>query len=139
LTEILLNILRKYQETHGFLSEDILKEISIKHQIPISRLYGLATFYSQLHTKPIGKHIIELCGSPSCTLNHAKEIEDFLEKELNINIGETTEDKKFTLFKTSCIGCCDEAPAMLVDGKAYTNLTVKWVKELIERLRNADS
>ena len=139
MTEILLNILREYQEKNGFLSEEILKEISSKYQIPISRLYGLATFHSQFHTKPIGKHVIELCGSPSCALNHAKEIEDFLEKELNIHIGETTEDKKFSLFKTSCIGCCDEAPAMLVNGKAYTNLTIKWVKELLERLKNADS
>lgn len=139
MTEILLNILREYQEKNGFLSEEILKEISIKYQIPISRLYGLATFYSQLHTKEMGKNIIELCGSPSCALNRSKEIEKLLEKELNIGIGETTEDKNFSLFKTSCIGCCNEAPAMLVNGKAHTNLTVKWVKELIERLRNADS
>ena len=139
MTEILINILREYQEKYGYLSEEILKEISTKYQIPISRLYGLATFYSQFHTKELGKHIIELCGSPSCALNNSKEIEEFLEKELNINIGETTEDKKFSLFKTSCIGCCDEAPAMLINGIPHTNLTVEWVKELIERLRNADS
>ena len=139
LTEILLNILREYQEKNGFLSEEVLKEISTKHQIPISRLYGLATFHTQLFTNPVGKYIIELCGSPSCTLNKSREIEKFLEKELNIEIGETTEDKKFSLFKTSCIGCCDEAPAMLVNGEPHTNLTVESVKELIERLRNADS
>ena len=138
MTEILLNILREYQEKNGYLSEEVLKEISSKHNIPISRLYGIATFHTQLHTKPVGKYIIELCGSPSCSLNHAKEIEEFLEKELNVEIGKTTEDKMFTLMKTSCIGCCNEPPAMLVNGKPYTRLTIGRLKCILEKLKNAN-
>jgi NADH-quinone oxidoreductase subunit E len=139
VTEILLNVLRKYQEKNGYLSEEVLKEISTKYNVPISRLYGLATFYTQLHTKPVGKYVIELCGSPSCQLNNSREIEHFLETHLNIEIGQTTEDKLFTLKKTSCIGCCNEAPAMLINGEPHTKLTIERVKYILEKLKNANS
>jgi NADH-quinone oxidoreductase subunit E len=91
-----------------------------------------------LKIKKQGKHIIELCGSPSCVLNKSREIEDFLEKELKIEIGETTKDKLFSVYKTSCIGCCDEAPAMLIDGKPYTKLTLERVKEILNDFKKED-
>ena len=138
--KILLNVLHEVQDKEGFLSEESLKKISTKYQIPISRLYGMATFYTMLRTKKPGKYIIEICGSPSCILNKSREIEVFIQKELSVELGETTKDKKFSVYKTSCIGCCDEAPAMLVNGKAYTKLTVPRVKKLLKELKkNANS
>lgn len=133
--EILLNILHKIQDKEGYLSEESLKKISVKYQIPISRLYGMATFYTHFKIRPQGKHVIEICGSPSCILNKSREIEEFIQKELGVELGETTKDKKFSLYKTSCIGCCDEAPAMLVDGKAYIKLTIPRVKQLLKELK----
>jgi NADH-quinone oxidoreductase subunit E len=137
--EILLNVLHEIQDKEGYLSEASLKKVSEKYQIPISHLYGVATFYTMFRVKEQGKHIIELCGSPSCILNKSREIEKFIEKELKIEIGETTKDKLFSVYKTSCIGCCDEAPAMLVDGVPYTKLTIERVKEILKELKNADS
>ncbi|MCK4997417.1 NAD(P)H-dependent oxidoreductase subunit E [Candidatus Pacearchaeota archaeon] len=137
--KILLNILHEAQDKHGYLSEEVLKKISKKHQIPISRLYGIITFHTMFRVKKQGKHILELCGSPSCLLNGAREIERFIEKELNVEIGETTKDKKFSVYKTSCIGCCDGAPAMLIDGKPYVNLTIKRIKEILKELKNAST
>ncbi|MFA5174018.1 MAG: NAD(P)H-dependent oxidoreductase subunit E [Candidatus Pacearchaeota archaeon] len=138
--EILMNILHEEQDKKGYLSESGLKEISIKYQIPISRLYGIATFHTMFRLKKQGRYIIELCGSPSCVLNKARDIENFLEKELKIEIGKTTKDKMFSVYKTSCIGCCDEAPAMLVNGEPYTNLTIERVKEILKELKkNANS
>lgn len=138
--EILLNLLHKEQEKKGYLSEKALKEISIKKQIPISRLYGIVTFYTRFKIKKQGKHLIELCGSPSCILNNSRDIEKFLEKELKIEIGETTKDRLFSVYKTSCIGCCDSAPAMLIDGKPYTNMTIKRIKQIIKDLqKNANT
>ena len=138
--KILLNILHEVQDKEGYLSEESLKKISIKYQIPISRLYGVVTFYTMLKTKKPGKHIIEICGSPSCILNKSRDIEEFIQKELNVELGETTKDKMFSVYKTSCIGCCDEAPAMLVDGEPYTKLTIERVKELLKELKkNANS
>jgi len=138
--KILLNILHGVQDKKGYLSEKSLKEISVRHQIPISRLYGVATFHTMFKIQKQGKYVIELCGSPSCLLNNSRDIENFLEKELGIEIGDTTKDKMFSVYKTSCIGCCDEAPAMLINGEAYTKLSIKRVKEILKELRkNADS
>ena len=138
--KILLNILRETQDREGYLSEKSLKKISVEYNIPISKLYSVATFYTMLRTKKQGKYVIELCGSPSCVLNKSREIERFLEKELKIEIGEMSKDGLFSIYKTSCIGCCDEAPAMLVNGEPYTKLTVEGVKEILGELRkNADT
>ena len=131
MSDIVLNILRKAQKKYGYLSEEVFKEISKKTKIPISRLYGVATFYTMLRTSEQGKSIIEICGSPSCYLNHGLDIENFLEKELKIEFGETTKDGKISLYKTSCIGCCDKAPAMLLNGKAVGNLTKEKIKEIM--------
>ena len=133
--EILLNILHKAQEKHGYLSESVLKKISAKYSIPIAKLYGVVKFYTMFHTEPQGKNIIEICGSPSCVLNSGVSLEQFLKSELKIKIGETTPDKLFSLYKTSCIGCCDEAPAMLLNRKPRTRLTAESLKAIIENLR----
>ena len=132
---ILLNILHEEQDKKGYISVDAMKQISTKYQIPISRLYGVVKFYTMFRTEPQGKYIIELCGSPSCGLNKGREIEKFLEKELKIKIGETTKDKMFSVYKTSCIGCCDEPPAMLLNGKPVTKLTLEKIKKLLNELR----
>jgi len=136
---ILLNILHEIQDKEGYLSEKSLKKVSEKYQIPISHLYGFATFYTMFRVKKQGKNIIEICGSPSCVMNKSREIEKFIEKELKVQMGETTKDKKFSFYKTSCIGCCDEAPAMLINGKPYTKLTIERVKEILAELKNANS
>lgn len=136
MSDIIINILRKAQKKEGHLSEETLKKISAKYKIPISRLYGVATFYEMLRTKKQGKHIIELCGSPSCYINGELNLERFLEKELKIKFGETTKNKKISLYKTSCIGCCDKAPAMLLDGRPVTNLTKEKVMEIIKKCRS---
>ena len=132
--KILLNLLHEAQDEHGYLSEHVLKQLSLEHDIPISQLYGVAKFYMMLKTKPQGKNIIEICGSPSCILNNGESLENFLKKNLKIKVGETTKNKKFSLYKTSCIGCCDEAPAMLINQKAYTKLTVARLKGIIKKL-----
>ena len=133
--EILLNILHNEQDKKGYISIDAMKRISTKYQIPISRIYGVVKFYTMFRTEPQGKYILELCGSPTCVLNESREIEKFLEKELKIKIGETTKDKIFSVYKTSCIGCCDEPPAMLLNGKPVTKLTLERVKKLLNELK----
>jgi NADH-quinone oxidoreductase subunit E len=135
MSDILMNKLREIQEKEGYLSEFSLKELSNETNIPISRLYGLATFHTMFHIKKPGKNIIEICGSPSCFLNGGISLEEFLTKELEIDIGQTTKDKKFTLKKTSCIGCCDIAPAMLLNGKPIGKLTISKLKKIIKKCK----
>ena len=134
-SDLLMNMLHEEQKKHGYLSEEALKKISVKHDIPISRLYGVAKFYTMFHTEPQGKYIMEICGSPSCVLNNGVPLEKYLEKELQISIGQTTKDKLFSLYKTSCIGCCDEAPAILINGEPHTKLTVERMQELLSKMR----
>jgi NADH-quinone oxidoreductase subunit E len=133
--KILLNVLKEEQKKHGYLSEHVLKQISIDHDIPLTRLYGIATFYTMFKTKPQGKYTIEFCGSPSCVLNGSVPIEKFLESELKIKVGETTNDGLFSLYKTSCIGCCNEAPAMLINGHPHTKLTIERVRTILKKFR----
>jgi len=134
---LLMNILHEAQDKQGYISEQALKKISIEQDIPISRLFGVVKFYTMFHTEPQGKYVLEICGSPSCVLNNGVKLEKFLEREIGVRIGETSKDHMFSLYKTSCIGCCDEAPAMLINGKPYTNMTVERVQLLLKKLRKS--
>ena len=137
MAKILLNVLNDAQDAHGYLSESTLKQIAVDLDIPISQVWGTAKFYSMLKTVPQGKNVIEICGSPSCVLNNGMAMEKFLEKELGAKFGKTTRDKMFSLYKTSCIGCCDEAPAMLVNGIPHTKLTDERIRAIIKKYRDA--
>jgi len=135
--KLLMNVLHEAQEKHGYISEHMLKQISMDYDIPIARLYGVVKFYTMFHTEPQGRYVIEFCGSPSCVLNDGTKLEKFLEAELGVNVGGTTKDGMFSLYKTSCIGCCDEAPAMLVNGEPHTKLTVERARLLLKKLCGA--
>ena len=135
----LLNILHEVQEKHGYISEHMLKQIAVEQDIPIARLYGVVKFYTMFHTEPQGKYVIEICGSPSCVLNNGVRLEKFLERETGAGIGETSKDGMFSLYKVSCIGCCDEAPAMLINGEPHTKMTVERVTLILKKLREAEA
>jgi len=135
----LMNILHEMQERHGYISEHMLKQISVEQDIPIARLYGVVKFYTMFHTEPQGKYVIEICGSPSCVLSNGVRLEKFLENEIGAGIGETSKDGLFSLYKTSCIGCCDEAPAMLINGEPHTKMTVERLKLVLGKIREAEA
>ncbi len=138
-TRPLMNMLHEVQERHGYISEHMLKQISVDQDIPIARLYGVVKFYTMFHTEPQGKYVIEICGSPSCVLNNGVRLEKFLENEIGAGIGETSKDGLFSLYKTSCIGCCDEAPAMLINGEPHTKMTVERLKLILKKLRDTEA
>ncbi len=133
--DILLNVLHKAQQEHGYLSEHVLKQISIEYDIPIARLWGVVKFYTKFRTEPVGRYVIEICTSPSCVLNNGLTVEEHLKQLIGARSGQTSKDGLFTIYRSSCIGCCDEAPAMLINGKPYTRLTVERVTNIINRLR----
>lgn len=132
---LLLPRLVKERKKNGYISEETLKKISKELDIPISRVYGVASFYALLHTEEPGKYVIEVCNSPSCHVNGSLKLIEFIEKELDVVLGQTTHDKKYSLFDSSCIGCCDKAPAMLINGKPYTNLTEEKIKEILKKCK----
>lgn len=132
---ILLNELRKIQKKKGYISEESIKKLNKKTGIPLSGIYGVATFYSKLYTKPQGRYVIEICNSPSCYLNGSLNLIKFLGKRLKIKSGETTKNKKFSMHICSCIGCCNESPAMLINGKIHTKLTKEKIDEILRKCR----
>jgi NADH-quinone oxidoreductase subunit E len=132
----LLPKLEEEQEKNGWISEEALKRISSETKIPISRVYGAATFYAHIHLEKQGKNIIEICNSPSCYLNDSLDIIEFIEKELKIKSGQTTKDGKFSLHISSCIGCCNKAPAMMINKQVHGNLTKEKIKEIFEKCKS---
>ncbi|MEM4598525.1 MAG: NAD(P)H-dependent oxidoreductase subunit E [Candidatus Diapherotrites archaeon] len=133
--ELLLNELGKAQKKEGRLSKKELEKIAKKVCMPESEVFSTATFYSFLTLEKRAKHSILVCDCPTSHLKGSEKIVRYLEKKLKVKLGQATKDKRFYLGKTSCIGLCDKAPAMLVDGKPVANVTTKKIDELLRSLK----
>ncbi|OGO40210.1 MAG: hypothetical protein A2147_09930 [Chloroflexi bacterium RBG_16_57_8] len=115
--------LKEAQEKYGYVTEQAMAEIAEAAGITIGDVYGIATFYTFLSVKPVGRNVIRICRSLPCHLKNAEAVIESLKQALSIAPGETTADGRFTLELTNCIGACDMAPAMLVNGELHGNLT----------------
>ena len=133
--ECLLAILQDLVTKRGYLTEKLVRDVAYEMNISPNEVYSVATFYSFLKTKPVGKYVIKICRTISCDLAGKGELIKTLEKELNIKCGETTEDKLFTLETTNCIGLCDQGPAMLINDTPYTHMDSKKVVEVIQEYK----
>jgi NADH-quinone oxidoreductase E subunit len=135
--ENILLILHDIQDENPnkYLTEEDLKEVSERLNLPYSFVYGVASFYSMFSLKPRGKYIIRVCESPPCHLMGSENILNELKKILEIDIGETTRDNLFTLEISSCLGVCGVAPAIMINEEVYGNLTKEKIKEIIDNLR----
>ncbi|MFZ5967219.1 MAG: NAD(P)H-dependent oxidoreductase subunit E [Bacillota bacterium] len=133
LIEILLEI--QGQSEEHYVTEEHLKLVSKMLDIPVSKAYGVATFYAMLSTVKKGRHIIQICNNAPCYVNGAKKIVSEFEEVLGIQMGEMTGDGMFSLEYTSCFGACHIAPAVKINDKVYGNLNSEKIKDLIENLR----
>ncbi len=133
----LIPALQAVQEKDGYISRRRIEEIHRESGIPLSQIYGVATFYSQFRLHPVGKHIIRVCHGTACHVSGANGITDALEDNLGIKTGETTADRLFTLEMVSCLGCCSLAPVIMVDNATYGNLTPSDIKKIIRQYRKA--
>ena len=132
----LIAVLHKVQALFGYLPKDIMDDISEKMQIPSAHIWGVATFYHYFNLKPVGKHVISVCMGTACYVKGADKILDAIRKHLNIEVGETTEDKVFTLHEARCLGACGIAPVIMVDDKIYGELDSKKTVDLLEKYRS---
>ncbi len=119
----LIYILKDVQNAYGALTEPVLSEVARVTQLPLSDIYGVATFYSLFTTKPKGKHIVRCCNNAPCHVKNSMEVLAKIKEYLQLEMGETTPDNLFTLEFTSCLGLCAVAPVMMVDNDVYGNLT----------------
>lgn len=126
--------LRIAQHEKGWLSEDTLKYIARRLDIPTIRVAEVATFYSMYDLQPAGRHKISLCTNISCMLRGSDDIVAHLQSKLKIKLGETTADEKFTLKEVECLAACGGAPMMQVDDEYFENLTPQRVDEILDEL-----
>ncbi|MFQ5996902.1 MAG: NADH-quinone oxidoreductase subunit NuoE [Dehalococcoidales bacterium] len=129
--EDLLELLKEAQNKFGYVPEGAMAELAESLNLPIHEVYGVASFYSFLSTKPLGRNVIRVCQSLPCYLKHCQTIIETVEKELGIKPGETTPDGKFSFELTNCIGLCDRAPAMLINHDAYGDLTPEKIVKIL--------
>ena len=133
--DALMPILQDLQIRHGHISDFVQQEVARMLDIHPVEIYGVVSFYSFLSTEPKGKYIIRLCQTISCDMAGKEAIARLLEKELGIEFGETTNDKKYTLEFTNCIGMCDQGPAMLVNDQVFTKLTPHKVVDILKNFK----
>ena len=126
--------LQDIQGAFGFLSEENMEALSKKIKVPLSRISGVATFYSQFRLKPLGENKIAICRGTACHVHNSETLLKYMEKKLNIKAGEMTRDGKFSLDSVNCIGACAKAPAMMINDKVYGNLTEKKIDEIMKEL-----
>ena len=136
LIEILIAV--QAQSKEHYISEEQLNMISKFLNIPLSKVYGVASFYSMFSTKKKGKYVIEICNSGPCYVKNSTQIVKALEELLNIKVGEMTPDGLFSIEYISCFGACHIAPAIRINDEIYGNLTSEKVAKIIESLRKEE-
>lgn len=132
----LMPILTKAQEIFGYLPYEVQAHIAEALDIPISDIYGVATFYSQFSIKPKGKYKIGVCMGTACYVKGSQLILDELIKELGVQPGDTTEDGRFTLEATRCLGACGLAPVLMVNDDVYGRLKPEDIKGIVDKYRD---
>ena len=129
--ERLLEILKDLQAADNFLSKDMIIDVARELDIPVSRVYGVATFYSLYATKPRGKNIIRMCENAPCHVEGAQDVIEAFQSALGIKINQTTPDNEFSLELTSCLGICSVAPVAMINSTVYGNLTPNKVAQIL--------
>ena len=133
--DAVIPILQRAQDVYGYLPREIIYYISKRTRIPVSRLFGVATFYAQFRLTRRGRHLIRLCDGTACHVRGAKKALDSLEKAMSLKPGQTSADFKYTLDIVYCLGSCGLAPVALVDDKVVGRLLPD---SLVERLAKLD-
>jgi len=131
----LISILQDVQKEYAFLSKDALNLLSQEMEIPLSKVYEVSTFYNSFSLVPRGRHVIEVCAGTACHVKGGPKLRSRLEAELNIECGETTEDRMFTLEEVRCLGCCSLAPVVKVDSDIYAYLEEDKIPGILENYR----
>jgi len=130
--EDLVGLLKEAQSKFGYVPEEVMAGLAESLEIPINEVYGVASFYSFLSIKPLGRNVIRVCKSLPCYLKNCQIIIEAVEKELGIKPGETTADGRFSFQLTNCIGLCDRAPAMMINNDAHVDLTPKKISQILK-------
>jgi len=133
-TGMLIPMLQDLQEEYGYLPAEQLRRLSKQLAVPLTRIYGVATFYTSFRLAPKGEHDVTLCMGTVCYLKGAPQILEAICEEFQVEAGGTTSDRLFSLQAVNCVGACALAPVMVVDGKYYDGVTPKSALKTIQGL-----
>jgi NADH-quinone oxidoreductase subunit E len=130
-----IDALKIVQHYRGWVSDDSVKDIAELLSISNEEVDSVATFYSRIYRKPVGRNVVLICDSVSCMIMGYESLYQYISKKLGISFGGTTPDGRFTLLPVSCLGDCDNAPAMMINNDHYNRLTSEKIEELLERYK----
>jgi NADH-quinone oxidoreductase subunit E len=133
--EQVINVMYALQAYYLYLSDEAVFEAAELLNMTPLEIDELATFYDFIYREPVGRYVIHACDGVVCWMFGEESVVDYFCRTLNVKLGETTADRLFTVLPSACIGYCDHAPAVLVNGKAYGPLTPEKVDELLVQLR----
>jgi NADH-quinone oxidoreductase subunit E len=131
----LVMILQDVQEAYNWLPKPVLAHVAERLDVPLSRVYHVATFYASLSLTKRGEHVIRVCDGTACHLKGSTWLRDEIIRHLDVEEGGTTADGQFTLETVACLGACALAPVMTVDGTYYGQMTPEKVRDTLERYR----
>lgn len=130
-----IEALKIVQEKRGWISDESLRAIAEHMEMSVEELDSVATFYNLIFRKPVGRNIILLCDSISCYVMGYGQLYDHLKTQLQIRFGETTADDRFTLLPNACLGCCDHAPALMINDDLYKDLTPEQLDGILKEYK----
>ena len=131
----LMPVLQEAQNIFGCVSEDVQKAIAEGLNVPLSEVYGVATFYSQFSLQPKGKYVAGVCLGTACYVKNSQKVLDKLSEELNVPVGKTSADGLFTLNATRCLGACGLAPVMMINDEVYGRLTENEIPGILAKYK----
>ncbi|MBO5494484.1 MAG: NAD(P)H-dependent oxidoreductase subunit E [Eubacterium sp.] len=129
----LMAVMQKAQDIYGYLPLEVQEMIAEGMDVPLEKVFGVATFYAQFSLSPKGDYNISVCMGTACYVKGAQALIDELQNELNIGVGECTEDGKFSIEACRCIGACGLGPVLTVNEEVYGKLTKKDVAGIVEK------
>ena len=131
----LIHILHRAQAEHGYVPAHAISAIAKHLKISESEIYGVLTFYNAFSLEPRGEHVVTVCMGTACHVRGGPQIVEDLERKLDVEVGQTTPDKKFTLETVNCLGCCAIGPVVVVNGKYYSQITVKKTDAILKEYK----
>ena len=130
-----IDALKIIQQHRGWVSDESVKDIAQILNISNEEVDSVATFYSRIYRKPVGRNVILICDSVSCMIMGYISVYEFISKKLGISFGETTSDNRLTLLPISCLGDCDHAPAMMINDELYNKLSIAEIDSLLDNYK----
>lgn len=128
-----IEAMRSVQRHRGWISDAMIRSIAEALDMSPDDVDGVATFYNLIFRRPVGRHIIAICDSMSCYVMGYEAIVRYLEEKWNLRFGDTTPDRRFTLIPVGCLGTCDHAPALMIDGDTYQDVTLTHLEEILKK------